>query len=790
MNSNSPHFSWPEVRRRRLLPVLAGWFGACWALIEFSSFLVDRYALPESLIDGVFLGMWTLLPAVLLVSWWIGAEGAMRWSMARAAAAGGLALAGLVVLPLAPRIQGDGQPLIDSKSVAATSSVDKPEVVPTSFANLPRVLLFSFKQPDDDDGTRWLSDAMPILVEYDLLFDSRLDAASAATTRFYELLASVRAQGGDELDQASMAVLRHASVAIGYNAMVTGSIAESAGGLTVSATILQLKPDRDLGTIEFEARDVWAAVDGVAAAVRERLASADPALSANDPALASITTDSIDALRAYVKASKAGITENNPGKAIELLTASKASDPSFAAADLLRFKMHGALRENTAANEIADALMPRVSMLPDRERFSLQAYRAYASGDPERGRAVYELWASQAPHVREPKLTLAHLDLVFNPEDEAAWQTRYRLARESGSARERLYLSRASLTRDEPEVAREFALLARELDPFEVGIPLQLGEIAKVQGRFADAERFADEAGLMRPEMISPLLLTASVKLATGQWEQALQFIEQARARSSNNPAAQAQVLRDQIVLLQDLERHHAAYEVLMELVEVERKTFREAELAGRFAGYVGLYARTQGAEAARTWLTQWDSSPDESWRAYGRLSWDRDIAMEMDDIDGFLDAIEKLDALGKANGWPVQPISLAYAAIGRAWKNGSEDDLLALEVEIRRVQASFAAAGSNTAPFASWRRMMVGLGILHRHPEFAERWLEPLMLSTPESPRVLWLGAQTAMLTDNETLAGQRVSALREPWADADPSSKAVIEWRALATELGVAIR
>ena len=68
-----------RLRERHLLPVLTGWFGLSWALVEVAGFLAERYGAPERLIDALFVAMWAFLPLVALLTWWIGAPGSMRW---------------------------------------------------------------------------------------------------------------------------------------------------------------------------------------------------------------------------------------------------------------------------------------------------------------------------------------------------------------------------------------------------------------------------------------------------------------------------------------------------------------------------------------------------------------------------------------------------------------------------------------------------------------------------------------------------------------------------------------
>ena len=203
-----------RLRERHLLPVLTGWFGLCWALVEVSGFLAERYGAPERLIDAVFVAMWAFLPLVALLTWWIGAPGPARWTRRRLGLAVLLfALGGVVVLkadlrgPAAP-------PLAAAPAVPAPEPAEPP---PTT----PWVMVFPFSAgaalPEAD---RWLAGALPALAEHDLAYDPRLRAASAVGTLGQQLQSQLRLRGARDIDSSPLAARLQAARALGFQAVV------------------------------------------------------------------------------------------------------------------------------------------------------------------------------------------------------------------------------------------------------------------------------------------------------------------------------------------------------------------------------------------------------------------------------------------------------------------------------------------------------------------------------------------------------------------------------------------
>jgi len=776
----APSF-WQRLKQRHLIPVITGWFGFSWAMIEFSSFLVSRYAAPESLIDLVFVGMWTLLPAIALLTWWIGEAGAMRWTQGRALGIAVLAGAGLA---LAWRVPGT-QPA-DQESTAAPLA-DAAVPVAVDKAPAPRVMLFPFKVEDGAADDHWLGDAMSMLTEYDLLFDQRLDVADAATTRADGVLGSIRAQGGKDFASATKAMLRHAAVASAYRVMVTGSIRQQDRGLSVRASLQGLSPDRDLGEFTFEAKDIWSAVDQLAALVREQLAPPTSDLPARDPPLASVTTESLPALRGYVEAARAAMQEKDYQRAATRLDEVIAADANFAAADVLRFNMRNQLGENLLARQIAEAMAPRIAMLPDRVRFGLQAYLTFMTGDMTKVRAVYELWARQSPNEREPRLMMAHLDLRAAPDDESAWQNLHELALDSGDARELLSLGSTMLVREQPARATELAMLARQRDPLEVGVPLLTAEIARIEGRHDEALRAVDEAALMRPELITPLLRRATLLFDTGRWDEASSVVDAARGRTGQNPAARADVLRGQIGFLQSRGRQQAAFDVLTELIDVERSRATPAMLARRMTGHVGLHASIKGTDAAREWIAQWNTFDDPRARKATMANLDLVIGLQMLDRALYMRAMPELERAWQEAGQPMSAEAITYQRLGQAWQSGSAESVSALSTAVREYQSSRAAAGESVQQLDSWRAMVVEIALLHGHAAIARPWLETLQRSAPREPMVLWFSVRAALLNGDRKDAMAHARLLRAAWKDADPAFPHLAEFRRVATELGL---
>jgi len=64
-----------ELRERRVIPAIGVYIGASWVIVEILDRLVERYLLSPYLTDIAFWGLYSMLPAVILMSWTHGRPG-------------------------------------------------------------------------------------------------------------------------------------------------------------------------------------------------------------------------------------------------------------------------------------------------------------------------------------------------------------------------------------------------------------------------------------------------------------------------------------------------------------------------------------------------------------------------------------------------------------------------------------------------------------------------------------------------------------------------------------------
>lgn len=132
------------------------------------------------------------------------------------------------------------------------------------------------------------------------------------------------------------------------------------------------------------------------------------------------TTSSLEALQAFSLAYEdILVKDDNPGAQLQAQRAIRL-DPSFAMAYGLLAIVYNNLGESTLAKDSirkAYELRERVS---ERERLEIEAYYdQIATGDLEKARQSYELWAQTYPHNSIPPTNLCMIDIALGQYDKA-----------------------------------------------------------------------------------------------------------------------------------------------------------------------------------------------------------------------------------------------------------------------------------------------------------------------------------------------------------------------------------
>ncbi|MDX1645059.1 MAG: protein kinase, partial [Thermoanaerobaculia bacterium] len=250
---------------------------------------------------------------------------------------------------------------------------------------------------------------------------------------------------------------------------VTGEILEAGGRLHISASLYQPGARRPATThtVEGPAEDVFQLVDELAA---ELLAEQIQAPSVRVFSTAAMTTESLPALRSYLKA-ESELRRGEFTKALESYQKTVALDPEFA---LAWYRLSVAAEWSTQNMLVGPAVakaLEHADRLSAHDRDLLEARLANRAGDPERAEQIYRSILGR------------------HPEDVEAWIQMGEILSHYG------FMTGRSLT-----ASREAFERVIHLEPSFVGGWWHLARVAAVENRPEEVDRIVRRILEMNPE--------------------------------------------------------------------------------------------------------------------------------------------------------------------------------------------------------------------------------------------------------------------------------------------------
>jgi class 3 adenylate cyclase/tetratricopeptide (TPR) repeat protein len=224
----------------------------------------------------------------------------------------------------------------------------------------------------------------------------------------------------------------------GSKAVLTGSIAQIGTQYSLIVNALNCSNGETLASTESQATDknhVLDALGKVATDMRAKLGESLSTVQKFDTPVEQATTPSLEALQAYSLGWKALAGKGDDAAAVPLFQRGIRLDPNFAMAYASLGTSYNNLDETTlAAENIRKAynLRDRVS---EREKFYIEShYYQFVTGDLEKARQAYELWAQTYPRDVVPPNNLSHIYGALGQYDKALAEAReaFRLNQESG----------------------------------------------------------------------------------------------------------------------------------------------------------------------------------------------------------------------------------------------------------------------------------------------------------------------------------------------------------------------
>lgn len=304
-----------------------------------------------------------------------------------------------------------------------------------------------------------------------------------------DTLARMQREPGTLLDRA---IASEIALRDGARAVILPTVAEIGGRVRVSAEVIDPHSQTTVYAEYADGKGAQSAlesIDAVTAVLRGKLGEAMAAIQQDSGALPQVSTQSLDALRAYALGNAAS-GRGNWSDALGLYRRAVAIDPGFALAHLAISRAYVALSDRQAALPYLDKALASKDRLPQRDRLYLEAWQAELRIPGE----VLPRWKTLAAMYPD----------YFAGQANTAW-----------------YL----FVQNRFEAAAKYAEAANSPHwPLRAFVIDQVGRIQLAQGQLRDASATFERANLATPGVSTRR--QASALALTGQHAAAVELIE------------------------------------------------------------------------------------------------------------------------------------------------------------------------------------------------------------------------------------------------------------------------
>ena len=263
--------------------------------------------------------------------------------------------------------------------------------------------ILPFHNASGDSSLDWLGSSLADMLSTDIGQGSSLHVVSS--DRMHQVVHDLRIAPDTPLDGPT---LRRLSEFSNAEVLVSGQYARFGDQIRIDASIRDLKNSRTT-QVKAEAlgeKEVVAAVDRLAQAVRENLALSSSAIKELQTKSLRPSAQSLQALRYYSE----GMEQLRQGKNLEArkrFMAATEADPQFALAYAKLAQVHANLGYDNEAEQLARKAVELSESLPGHEKFLIAAIHAQVVNDTNKAVESYENLAKALPDDLDIQFALA-----------------------------------------------------------------------------------------------------------------------------------------------------------------------------------------------------------------------------------------------------------------------------------------------------------------------------------------------------------------------------------------------
>ncbi|MGB5291444.1 MAG: tetratricopeptide repeat protein [Lysobacterales bacterium] len=528
-----------ELRDRRILPAVGVYVAGVWVAIEILDRLVERYMLSPYLSDIVFWGLYSLIPAVMLIAWTHGRPGKDKTTRLEKV---GVPINLIATIGLLITFFGDKDFDLTATQITVNNELGQQEThyIPSETFR-SRMAVFFWTNESGNPELDWLQYGITELLVRDLQQDAFVLARSPWNNNGDGFYSRMRRGGFNDGLNVPLTLMRKIANEANHQYFIDGSLNKANDEYVLTARIWDTQTLNQVAKIEERGRDIYTATDRLSKDIREALDVPESSKRiAEDLPLTETYGESEDALKAYIYGLNARLFNNDFDASSKYFDEATSIDPSFVLGWFLKATNKIDSGDLPGAQEALTKAQELDYRLPSRDRAQLKAMLYRLAGENEKLMSFLRLQAKirddASSHNR-----LAMMLMFSGQLEEAKKESLIALERDALNVGIYLQLSRLERATGNMEAAIDYARKYQEQKPEDIEANIQLGDLLRDSGKLNAAEEQYKQAQVLQNAPVRPALKLAIIASRKGDIPAARQYLSEAEG-FAQTPMQKSQV--------------------------------------------------------------------------------------------------------------------------------------------------------------------------------------------------------------------------------------------------------
>jgi len=517
-----------EVRNRRILPAVGVYVASSWVLIEILDRLVERYLLSPYLTDIVFWGLYSMIPAVMLIAWTHGKPGKDKSTRLEKV---GVPINLIATLGLLLTTFGGKD--LDSTATQVTLSNElgqqETHYIPSETFRR-RMVVFFWENDSGNPDLDWLQYGITELLVQDLQQDPFVLANSPRSSSGNGVYSQLRQAGFNDGLGVPRSLMRKIADEANRQYFVEGSFDRVADEYIVTARIFNSKTLDLVAELTQSGWDYYTAIDLLSKDIRDALdVPKSSSRIAEDLPLSETFGESEDALKAYLNGRNARLFDNDFDTSNAFFDQAVSIDPGFVLGWYLKAANMIGTANLPAAQEALSKAQELDYRLPTNDRIQLKKLVYRLAGEHEKLMKFLRL-QTQVRDDASSHNELAAILMLSGELEEAKSEFLLALDRDALNVGIFLQLSTLERATGDMPAAIEYARIYQEHKPEDIDANILLGDLLRDSGELEAAEDQYKQAQVLQNEPVQPTLKLSQLAARKGDFHAAREYLRDAES--------------------------------------------------------------------------------------------------------------------------------------------------------------------------------------------------------------------------------------------------------------------